>query len=79
MRKLSKRDAKCDSKEINEIVRQEMDALHTCRPNDDESRNLLTTQNSGIVGWNGNREGSQPYLRRVPLIEKTQEIIDQSA
>ena len=26
-----------------------MDALHTRRPNDDESRNLLTTQNSGIV------------------------------
>ena len=26
-----------------------MDALHTCIPNDDESRNLLTTQNSGIV------------------------------
>ena len=26
-----------------------MDALHTCRPNDYESRNLLTTQNSGIV------------------------------
>ena len=24
-------------------------AMHTCRPNDDESRNLLTTQNSGIV------------------------------
>ena len=44
-----KLDAKCDSKEVKEIVRQEMDALHTCRPNDDESRNLLTTQNSGIV------------------------------
>ena len=42
-------DAKCNSKEVKEIVRQEMDALHTCRPNDDESRNLLTTQNSGIV------------------------------
>ena len=41
-----KLDAKCDSKEI---VKQEMDALHTCRSNDDESRNLLTTQNSGIV------------------------------
>ena len=26
-----------------------MDVLHTCRPNDDESRNLQTTQNSGIV------------------------------
>ena len=38
-----KLDAKCDSKEVKEIVRQEMDALHTCRPNDDESRNLLTT------------------------------------
>ena len=24
-----KRDAKCDSKEVKEIVRQEMDALHT--------------------------------------------------
>ena len=24
-----------------------MDAMHTCRPNDDESRNLQTTQNSG--------------------------------
>ena len=44
-----KLDAKCDSKEVKEIVRQEMDTLHTCRPNDDESRNLLTTQNSGIV------------------------------
>ena len=44
-----KLDAKCDSKEVKEIVRQEMDAMHTCRPNDDESRNLLTTQNSGIV------------------------------
>ena len=44
-----KLDAKCDSKEVKEIVRQKMDALHTCRPNDDESRNLLTTQNSGIV------------------------------
>ena len=32
-----------ESKEVKEIVRQEMDALHTCRPNDDESRNLLTT------------------------------------
>ena len=42
-------DTKCDSKKVKEIVRQEMDALHTCRPNDDESRNLLTTQNSGIV------------------------------
>ena len=42
-------DAKCDSKEVEEIVRQEMDGLYTCRPNDDESRNLLTTQNSGIV------------------------------
>ena len=42
-------DAKCDSKEVKEIVRQEMGAMHTCRPNDDESRNLLTTQNSGIV------------------------------
>ena len=42
-------DAKCDSKEVKEIVREEMDALHTRRPNDDESRNLLTTQNSGIV------------------------------
>ena len=42
-------DAKCDSKEVKEIVRQEMDELHTCRPNEDESRNLLTTQNSGIV------------------------------
>ena len=42
-------DAKCDSKEVKEIVRQEMDALHTRRPNDGESRNLLTTQNSGIV------------------------------
>ena len=44
-----KLDAKCNSKEVKEIVRQEMDALHTCRLNDDESRNLLTTQNSGIV------------------------------
>ena len=26
-----------------------MDAMHTCSPNDDESRNLLTTKNSGIV------------------------------
>ena len=42
-------DAKCDSKEVKEIVMQEMDVIHTCRPNDDESRNLLTTQNSGIV------------------------------
>ena len=32
-----KLDAKCDSKEVKEIVRQEMDALHTCKPNDDES------------------------------------------
>ena len=39
-----KLDAKCDSEEIKEIVRQEMDAMHTCRPNDDESRNLLTTK-----------------------------------
>ena len=44
-----KLDAKCDSKEGKEIVRQEMDAIHTCRPNDDESRNLLTTKNVGIV------------------------------
>ena len=44
-----KLDAKCDSKEIKAIVRQEMDAMHTCRPNDDESRNLLTTQNSKNV------------------------------
>ena len=44
-----KLDAKCDNKEVKEIIRQEMDALHTYRPNDDESRNLLTTQNSGIV------------------------------
>ena len=40
-----KLDAKCDSKEVKEIISQELDALHTCRPNDDES----TTQNSGIV------------------------------
>ena len=26
-----------------------MDAMRTCRPNDDESRNLQTTQNSGNV------------------------------
>ena len=26
-----------------------MEAMHTCRPNDDESRNLQTTKNSGIV------------------------------
>ena len=38
-----------DSKEVKEIVRQEMDAIHTCKPNDDESRDLLTTQNSGNV------------------------------
>ena len=44
-----KLDAKCDSKEEKEIVRQEMDALHICRSNDDESRNLLTTQYSGII------------------------------
>ena len=44
-----KLDAKCHNKEVKEIVKQEMDALHTCRPNDDESRNLLTTKNSGIV------------------------------
>ena len=42
-------DSKCDSKEVKEIVWQEMDAIHTCRPNDDERRNLLTTQNSGII------------------------------
>ena len=46
---IKKQDDKCDSKEVKEIVSQEMDALHTCKPNDDESRNLLTTQNSGIV------------------------------
>ena len=37
---------------INAIVnkeRQEMFAMHTCRPNDDESKNLQTTQNSGIL------------------------------
>ena len=44
-----KLDAKCDSKEVKEIVRHEMDAMHICRPNDDESRNLQTTQNSGNV------------------------------
>ena len=32
-----KLDAKCDSKEVKEIIRQEMDAFHTCSPNDDES------------------------------------------
>ena len=41
-----KLDAKCDSKEI---IRQEIDALHICKPNDVESRNLLTTKNSGIL------------------------------
>ena len=45
-----KMDAKCHSKEVKEIVRREMDATHTCRPNDDERRNIRTTQNSGIVG-----------------------------
>ena len=44
-----KLEAKCDSKEVKEIIRQEMDTMHTCRPNDDESRNLQTTQNSGNV------------------------------
>ena len=44
-----KMDAKCDSKEVKETVRNEMDALHICRSNDDEIRNLLTTQNSGNV------------------------------
>ena len=38
-----------DSKEVKEIVSQEMDAMHACRPNDDENRNLQTTQNSGNV------------------------------
>ena len=44
-----KLDAKCDSREVKEIVRQEMDAMHTCRPTDDEGRNLQTAQNSGNV------------------------------
>ena len=44
-----KLDAKYDSKEVKEKARQEMDAIHTCRPNEYESRNLLTTQNCGIV------------------------------
>ena len=38
--------AKCDSKETKEIVKQEMDAKHACRPRDDESRNLQITQYS---------------------------------
>ena len=52
----NKMDAKCDSKEVKEIVRQEMDAIHICRPNNDESRNLLTTQNSRIVVEETERE-----------------------
>ena len=42
-------DAKYDRKEVKEMVRQKMDANHTCRPNDDESRSLQTTYNSEKV------------------------------
>ena len=41
-----KLDAKCNSKKVKAIVRQELDVMHTCRPNDDESRNLQITLNS---------------------------------
>ena len=73
-------DAKCNSKEVKEIVRQEMDALHTCRPNDDESRNKdsvkKTTQNSGNVVEETVREinerklGKQISLYLMPRNQK---------
>ena len=44
-----KLDAKCHRKEVKEIVRQEMDAKHACRTNDDESRSKQTTQDSENV------------------------------
>ena len=71
-----KLDAKCDSKEVKEIVMQEMDALLTCRPNDDESRNLQTTQNSGNVVEETVKEinekniGKQISLYSVPQNQK---------
>ena len=69
-------DAKCDSEEVKETVRQEMDAMHTCRPNDDESRNLQTTKNSGIVVEETVREimeqkiGKQIFLYSMPQNQK---------
>ena len=53
-----------------------MDALHTGRPNDDESRNLLTTQNSGIVveetvrEINKKKTGKQMFLYSIPQNQK---------
>ena len=41
--------AKCDRKEVKEIVRQEMDANYACRPSDDESKSLQTTQDGENV------------------------------
>ena len=64
---------------INAIVnkeRQEMVAMHTCRPNDDESKNLQTTQNSGIVveetvGEINERKYRENYfLYSMPLNQK---------
>ena len=69
-------DAKCNSKEVKETVRQEMDAMHTCRPNDDESRNLQTTKNSGIVVEETVRKiiekkiGKQIFLYSMPQNQK---------
>ena len=45
-----------------------MYALHTCRPNDDESRNLLTTKNSGIVVEETVREINERKNRENVLI-----------
>ena len=53
-----------------------MDAMHTCRPNDDESRKLQTTKNSGIVVEETVREiseqkiGKQIFLYSMPQNQK---------
>ena len=54
-----------------------MEAMHTCRPNDDESRNLQTTKNSGIVVEETVREineekiGKTIVLHSMPQNQKT--------
>ena len=45
-----------------------MDAIHTCRPNDDERINLLTTQNIGIIVEETVREINERKNRETHFI-----------
>ena len=45
-----------------------MDAIHTCSPNDDERRNLLTTKHSGTIVEETEREINERKNRETYFI-----------